>query len=88
MPTELEEVSQSRKKHCCFTTNFAHQLVGFIGHENPQIRLLSTENLVPYSLSEPTIFKAEDLTPVKNLKFLISDHPVSSPSLNVQLGQF
>ena len=39
--------------------------------------MLAAENLVPYSLSEPAIFKAEKLTPVKHLKFLVRDHPVS-----------
>ncbi|KAK3307031.1 uncharacterized protein B0T15DRAFT_395987 [Chaetomium strumarium] len=51
------------------------ELVGFIGHPNPQIRKLATENLVPYSTSQPSIFKSEELLPVKHLKFLINDHP-------------
>ncbi|KAK4176712.1 hypothetical protein QBC36DRAFT_387281 [Triangularia setosa] len=51
------------------------ELVGFIAHPNPQIRLVAIENLVPYSVSEPSIFKTENLTPVKHLKFLIRDHP-------------
>jgi hypothetical protein len=50
--------------------------VGFIASPNPQIRKLAIENLVPYSTAEPSIFKTEDLTPVKNLKILIRDHPV------------
>jgi hypothetical protein len=49
------------------------QLVGFIAHPNPQIRAVAIENLVPYSLSEPAIFKAEELKPVKHLKFLVRD---------------
>ncbi|KAJ6447084.1 DNA-binding protein hgh1 protein [Purpureocillium lavendulum] len=51
------------------------QLVGFIAHANPQIRLAATENLVPYSTSEPEVFKSEGLQPIKNLKLLIKDHP-------------
>ncbi|KAI1877163.1 uncharacterized protein JN550_001235 [Neoarthrinium moseri] len=51
------------------------ELVGFIANPNPQIRLLATENLVPYSTSEPSIFKVENLQPVKNLKLLVKDHP-------------
>ncbi|KAK2589930.1 Protein hgh1 [Conoideocrella luteorostrata] len=51
------------------------ELVGFIAHSNPQIRLLATQNLVPYSTDEPAIFKAEELTPIKNLKLLIRDQP-------------
>jgi hypothetical protein len=50
--------------------------VGFIAHPNPQIRKLATENLVPYSTEQPSIFKTEELLPVKHLKFLIRDHPV------------
>ncbi|KAL2139505.1 hypothetical protein VTI28DRAFT_5094 [Corynascus sepedonium] len=51
------------------------ELVGFIASPNPQIRKLATENLVPYSIEQPSIFKTEDLLPVKHLKFLIRDHP-------------
>ena len=51
--------------------------MGFIASPNPQIRKLAIENLVPYSTAEPGIFKTEQLTPVKNLKILIRDHPVS-----------
>jgi hypothetical protein len=50
--------------------------VGFIAHPNPQIRKLAAENLVPYSTEQPSIFKAEELLPVKHLKFLIRDIPV------------
>ncbi|KAK4146798.1 protein HGH1 [Dichotomopilus funicola] len=51
------------------------ELVGFIAHPNPQIRKVATENLVPYSTEQPSIFKTEELLPVKHLKFLIRDHP-------------
>ncbi|KAL2267647.1 hypothetical protein VTJ83DRAFT_4924 [Remersonia thermophila] len=51
------------------------ELVGFIAHPNPSIRKLAAENLVPYSTENPSIFKTEDLTPVKHLKFLIRDIP-------------
>ncbi|KAH6856586.1 hypothetical protein B0I37DRAFT_79027 [Chaetomium sp. MPI-CAGE-AT-0009] len=51
------------------------ELVGFIAHPNPQIRKLATENLVPYSVEQPSIFKTEELLPVKHLKFLIRDIP-------------
>ncbi|KAM3447533.1 hypothetical protein MY3296_008615 [Beauveria thailandica] len=50
------------------------ELVGFITHQNPQIRLLATENLVPYSLSDASIFKVDDMRPIKNLKVLLNDH--------------
>lgn len=44
------------------------ELVGFIANPSQQIRLIATENLVPYSTSEPALFKIDNLTPVKNLK--------------------
>lgn len=53
------------------------QLVGFIAHPNAQIRVLAIQNLVPYSTAEPAIFKTEELKPVKHLKWLVRDHPVS-----------
>jgi hypothetical protein len=51
------------------------ELVGFIGHPNPQIRLAAVENLVPFSTSQPALFKADGLRPVRNLKLLVRDHP-------------
>ncbi|KAG5658390.1 hypothetical protein KAF25_010571 [Fusarium avenaceum] len=51
------------------------ELVGFIANPNAQIRLLAAENLVPYSLAEPNVFKAEKLQPIKHLSFLVRDHP-------------
>ncbi|KAI1158200.1 hypothetical protein F5B18DRAFT_642075 [Nemania serpens] len=51
------------------------ELVGLVVDPNPQVRLLAAEHLVPYSISEPNIFKAENLKPVQNLKLLIKDHP-------------
>jgi hypothetical protein len=51
------------------------ELVGFIANPNAQIRLLAAENLVPYSLAEPNVFKTEKLQPIKHLSFLVRDHP-------------
>ncbi|QPG94701.1 hypothetical protein C2857_006761 [Epichloe festucae Fl1] len=51
------------------------ELVGFIAHANPQIRLAATENLVPYSTAEPAVFKTEKLKPIKHLKLLVRDNP-------------
>jgi hypothetical protein len=67
-------------------SDFAHyetptntsQLVGFIANPNPQIRMLAAEGLIPYSVSQPAIFKTENLLPVKNLTLLTQDHPVRS----------
>ena len=52
------------------------ELVGFIANPSQQIRLVAIENLVPYSLSQPDIFKADKFVPIKNLKLLVKDHPV------------
>ena len=60
----------------CFITNKISQLVGFIAHPNPQVRVLAGEGLIPYSVSDPSIFKAEDLKPIKHLKTAIQDHHV------------
>lgn len=38
--------------------------------------MLAVEGLVPYSVSQPAIFKTENLLPVKNLTLLTQDHPV------------
>ncbi|KAI1409107.1 DUF383-domain-containing protein [Hypoxylon sp. FL1857] len=51
------------------------ELVGFIADPKPEIRALATEHLIPYSTSQPSIFKADNLKPVKNLKLLVKDHP-------------
>lgn len=53
------------------------QLVGFIASPNPQIRGVAIENLVPFSTSEPDVFKANELLPIRNLKVLVQDRPVS-----------
>jgi hypothetical protein len=37
---------------------------------------IAVENLVPYSLSQPTIFKAQQLKPVIDLKLLVRDYEV------------
>ncbi|KAK3379923.1 putative cytoplasm protein [Lasiosphaeria ovina] len=52
------------------------ELVGFIAHPNPQLRKIAIENLVAYSTKEPSIFKTDQLLPVKHLKFLVRDDPV------------
>lgn len=53
------------------------ELVGFIANPSQQIRLVAIENLVPYSTSQPDVFKADKFVPIKNLKLLVKDHPVS-----------
>lgn len=41
----------------------------------------ATENLVQYSKTQPSIFKAAQLTPVKDLKLLIRDYAVRASHL-------
>ncbi|KAN0106167.1 DNA-binding protein-like protein HGH1 [Hyaloscypha variabilis] len=50
------------------------ELVDFISHGNTQVRQLAVENLVPYSLSQPAIFKTNQLLPIKDLKLLVRDY--------------
>lgn len=54
------------------------QLVGFIASPNPKIRQIALDNLLPYSLELPAIFKTDGLLPVKNLRTAATDHPVGS----------
>ncbi|KAL1887176.1 Protein hgh1 [Ceratocystis pirilliformis] len=54
------------------------ELVGFISHPNPQIRQVAVENLVPFSLSQPEIFKANEYQSLKFLKILTRDKPAIS----------
>lgn len=51
------------------------ELVGFISSPNSQVRLVATEHLVSYSLSQPAIFKVNNLEPITGLKILVADHP-------------
>ncbi|KAI0908100.1 hypothetical protein F4823DRAFT_625836 [Ustulina deusta] len=51
------------------------ELVGLVADPNPQVRAIAAEHLVPYSISQPNIFKSENLKPVHNLKLLIKDLP-------------
>ncbi|KAF1983610.1 DUF383-domain-containing protein [Aulographum hederae CBS 113979] len=51
------------------------ELVEFLHHGNTQIRQIAAENLVGYSTAQPSIFKAQQLTPVKDLKLLVKDYP-------------
>lgn len=77
MELELEQVyiSTGPEKH--FTDNRIHsQLVGLIIDRNPQVQVLATKNLVPFSISQPSIVKTEHLKPIQNLKLLIKDDPV------------
>ncbi|KAI1005690.1 hypothetical protein K3495_g2530 [Podosphaera aphanis] len=50
------------------------ELVGFISHGNTQIRQIAVENLIPYSLSQPAIFKINQLLPIRDLILLVRDY--------------
>ncbi|PBP24002.1 DNA-binding protein HGH1, partial [Diplocarpon rosae] len=50
------------------------ELVEFVSHGNTQVRQLAVENLVPYSVTQPAIFKTNELLPVKDLKLLVRDY--------------
>lgn len=79
MPTDIEDVGNPMTLWTDMDekTN-TRQLVGFIASPNPMVRQIALDSLIPYSINQPSIFKADDLLPVKNLKPLIRDHPVSS----------
>ncbi|KAH8736050.1 hypothetical protein BGZ61DRAFT_341536 [Ilyonectria robusta] len=63
------------------------ELVGFIAHPNPQIRQVAIVNCVPYSTTDPNLFKDSDLQPVKNLKLLADDHHnVSEHAVNILIN--
>ena len=40
------------------------------------LHMQAAENLVPYSKTEPSIFKSNQLIPVKDLKLLVKDYTV------------
>ncbi|MCJ1313852.1 hypothetical protein MMC25_007532 [Agyrium rufum] len=49
-------------------------LLEFLKHGNTQIRQAAVEHLLPYSESDPAIFKAREYAPVKDLKLLTKDY--------------
>ncbi|KAK5132685.1 hypothetical protein LTR08_008729 [Meristemomyces frigidus] len=51
------------------------ELVEFLHHGNTQIRQVAAEHLVGYSTAQPSLFKRNQLEPVKDLKLLIKDYP-------------
>ncbi|KAG9723143.1 hypothetical protein KCU73_g13785, partial [Aureobasidium melanogenum] len=51
------------------------ELVEFLHHGNTQIRQIAAENLVGFSTAQPSLFKYQDLTPIKDMKLLVRDYP-------------
>ncbi|KAL8996057.1 MAG: hypothetical protein Q9169_004333 [Polycauliona sp. 2 TL-2023] len=63
------------------------KLVEFLHHGNTQIRQIATENLIPYSKTQPAIFKTGQLTPIKDLKLLVKDYaPIACSALTILIN--
>ncbi|MCJ1379303.1 hypothetical protein MMC17_002404 [Xylographa soralifera] len=63
------------------------ELVEFLHHGNTQIRQVAVESLLPYSKTQPAIFKINQLTPVKDLKLLIKDYaPIAKNVLTILIN--
>ncbi|KAL9109954.1 MAG: hypothetical protein Q9227_005477 [Pyrenula ochraceoflavens] len=54
------------------------ELVEFLHHGNTQIRQIACENLVGYSTAQPSLFKSNQLLPVRDLKLLVRDYSAIS----------
>ncbi|CAK4034131.1 related to FAM203 family [Lecanosticta acicola] len=60
------------------------ELVEFLHHGNTQIRQIAAENLVGYSTAQPTLFKRNQLEPIKDLKLLVKDYgPIAKNALTM-----
>ncbi|KAM3421682.1 hypothetical protein BST61_g2067 [Cercospora zeina] len=60
------------------------ELVEFLHHGNTQIRQIAADNLVGYSTSQPSLFKRNQLEPIKDLKLLIKDYaPIAKNALTI-----
>ncbi|KAF2165685.1 hypothetical protein M409DRAFT_67059 [Zasmidium cellare ATCC 36951] len=60
------------------------ELVEFLHHGNTQIRQIAAENLVGYSTAQPSLFKRNQLEPVKDLKLLIRDYgPIAKNAITM-----
>ncbi|KXT11109.1 hypothetical protein AC579_649 [Pseudocercospora musae] len=60
------------------------ELVEFLHHGNTQIRQIAAENLVGYSTAQPSLFKRNQLEPVKDLKLLLKDYtPIAKNALTI-----
>ncbi|KAF2655901.1 DUF383-domain-containing protein [Lophiostoma macrostomum CBS 122681] len=63
------------------------ELVEFLHHGNTQIRQVAAEHLVGYSQSHTSLFKREQLTPVKDLKLLVKDYaPIAKNALTILIN--
>ncbi|GME42032.1 DNA-binding protein hgh1 [Neofusicoccum parvum] len=63
------------------------ELVEFLHHGNTQIRQIAAENLVGYSTAQPSLFKRNQLEPIKDLKLLVKDYtPISKNALTMLIN--
>ncbi|KAH7139514.1 hypothetical protein B0J11DRAFT_45428 [Dendryphion nanum] len=63
------------------------ELVEFLHHGNTQIRQAAAEHLVGYSQSHTTLFKRNQLEPVRDLKLLIKDYaPIAKNALTILIN--
>ncbi|PGG97299.1 hypothetical protein GX51_07394 [Blastomyces parvus] len=63
------------------------ELVEFLHHGNSQIRKIACENLVGFSISEPSLFKVHQLLPVRDLKLLVRDYaPIAKNALTILIN--
>lgn len=87
MPTELEEVSRLPYAFQCIADNLLKKLVEFLHHGNADIRKLASENLVGYTTAQPSLFKRNQLEPIKDLKVLVRDYnPIDRHALTMLIN--
>ncbi|KAF2792576.1 DUF383-domain-containing protein [Melanomma pulvis-pyrius CBS 109.77] len=69
------------------TSKELEDLVEFLHHGNTQIRQVSAEHLVGYSQTHTSLFKRNQLEPVKDLKLLVLDYaPIAKNALTVLIN--
>ncbi|KAJ5110719.1 hypothetical protein N7532_001254 [Penicillium argentinense] len=63
------------------------ELVEFLHHGNTQIRQIACENLVGFSTAQPSLFKRQQLLPVRDLKLLARDYtPIAKNALTILIN--
>ncbi|KAK0662635.1 Protein HGH1-like protein [Lasiodiplodia hormozganensis] len=63
------------------------ELVEFLHHGNSQIRQIAAENLVGYTTAQPSLFKRNQLEPIKDLKLLVKDYtPIAKNALTMLIN--
>ncbi|KAM0805992.1 hypothetical protein BDR22DRAFT_906741 [Usnea florida] len=63
------------------------ELAEFLHHGNTRIRQTAAENLLPYSKTQPALFRTAQFTPVKDLKLLVKDYaPIAKDALIILIN--